>query len=288
MKRRKHLKLLLSIFFICIFLIGFFIWGNDTLEVTKISYYNKKLPNSFEGFTIVQISDLHNKEFGKYQINLLNEVKNLNPDIIIITGDFIDSSHTNIEIAMDFAVRAVSTCPVYYVSGNHEAWSSDYNQLKTELECASVTIMDNRKIEISKDNSTIELYGISDPDFNHGSSSAYEAKNISASKLEALSIGSNIQSFKILLSHRPELLDVYEKFSMDLVFSGHAHGGQVRLPFVGGLVAPNQGIFPKYTSGSYVLGDTTMIVSRGLGNSIIPLRIFNRPEIIALTLTSEN
>lgn len=280
MKRRKHLKLLLSIFFIFIFLIGFFIWGNDTLEVTKISYCNKKLPNSFEGFTIVQISDLHNKEFGKYQINLLNEVKNLNPDIIIITGDFIDSSHTNIESAMNFAVRAVFICPVYYVSGNHEAWSSDYNQLKTELECASVTIMDNRKIEIFKDNSSIYLYGISDPDFNQGSSSA--------SKLETLSIDSNIQSFKILLSHRPELLDVYEEFSMDLVFSGHAHGGQVRLPFVGGLVAPNQGIFPKYTSGSYVLGDTTMIVSRGLGNSIIPLRIFNRPEIIALTLTSEN
>ena len=288
MKKNKHLKLFFSILFICLFLLAFLIWGNNALEITKISYYNKKIPNSFEGFTIVQISDLHNKQFGNNQINLLNEVKNLNPDIIVITGDLIDSSHTNIRSAMDFAASAVSICPVYYVTGNHEAWSSDYNQLKMELERASVIIMDNQKIQISKDNSTIDLYGISDPDFNPNPSSSYETKGISASNLETLSIDDNNQTFKILLSHRPELLDVYAEFGVDLVFSGHAHGGQVRLPFIGGLVAPNQGLFPQYTSGSYFSGNTTMIVSRGLGNSIIPLRIFNRPEMIALTLISKN
>ncbi len=200
----------------------------------------------------------------------------------MVTGDIIDSKRTNIEIAMEFIHGAVKIAPVYYVTGNHEAWSNVYNDLEVMLQQAGVVLMDNKKMSISRGDSFVELYGMPDPDFMLEYSNDNTGNIIVESPFNQLNI-ENQDIFKILLSHRPELIETYAKKEMDLVFTGHAHGGQVRLPFLGGLVAPNQGFLPKYTSGTYTMDATTVIVSRGLGNSIIPVRVFNRPELIVCT-----
>lgn len=219
--------------------------------------------------------------FGEDQAKLLNHIESLLPDIIIVTGDVVDRRKFDLDTAMCFMNGAVKIAPTYYVSGNHEAWSGQYSQIKQRLIDAKVYIMDDTAIEISKGGSAIQLLGLSDPDFF--TSNYLDGTN--TSKLEEqLKKWSSSDKFKLLLSHRPELLDLYCVNNIDLIFSGHAHGGQFRIPFIGGLVAPDQGLFPKYTSGSYSNLSSTMFVSRGLGNSIIPFRIFNRPEIITVTL----
>ncbi|MGL4790308.1 MAG: metallophosphoesterase, partial [Anaerotignaceae bacterium] len=198
-----------------------------------------------------------------------------NPDIILITGDLVDSRRFNLEIAMDFINGAVNIAPVYYVSGNHEARLSQYPNIKSQLADAGVNVLDNQKISIEINNNYIDILGLSDPNF-------FNNKNEFEQYLKEWS---ESESFKVLLSHRPELFDLYVKYNMDLTFSGHAHGGQIRLPFIGAMVAPNQGLLPKYTSGFYTQENSTMFVSRGIGNSIIPLRVLNRPEIAFITLS---
>lgn len=285
MKKYKTFLILGTI--LTLFLI-FLIWGNDSIEITELSYDSKKIPIDFEGFTIVQISDLHNKRFGKQQSSLLNKIQSLNPDIIILTGDLVDSSYTNLESVKEFILPATAICPVYYVTGNHEAWIDQYAQLETVLTNASVILMDNRKIELTRNQSKVELYGISDPLMLSSTASEEELRKMVTTKLKDLSHKSNPNTLKILLSHRPGLLDIFSDTEMDLVFSGHVHGGQFRLPFLGGLIGPNKKILPKFTSGFYYQGNTTMVVSRGLGNSVIPIRFLNRPEIISLTLKRKN
>lgn len=264
-------------------LLIFCIWQNNCIVVSSSSYYNSQLPSDFNDFKIVQISDLHNKMFGENQTKLLGQVESLHPDIIIITGDLIDRRKFDLDTAMCFINGSVKIAPTYYVSGNHEAWCGQYSKIKQKLINADVCIMDDTAIDLSKGDSTIQLLGLSDPDFL--TSDYLEGTN--TSKLEELlKKWSNSDNIKILLSHRPELFDLYCENNIDLIFAGHAHGGQIRIPFIGGLVAPDQGLFPKYTSGSYSKESSTMFVSRGLGNSIIPIRIFNPPEIVAVTLKS--
>ncbi len=246
---------------------------------------NSKVPEEFSGYKIAHISDLHNKRFGENQERLLKKIKGVSPDIIVITGDLIDRRKYDLHTAIDFINGAVGIAPVYYVSGNHEAWSGDYKNISANLLHAGVSIIDDNKIKITRGNSNIEILGLSDPDFL-----TYDYMDgTNSSKLEeTLMQLSDDSVFQILLSHRPELFHIYANENIDLIFSGHAHGGQFRLPFVGGLVAPDQGLFPKYTSGLYKENKSTLVVSRGLGNSIIPIRIFNRPEVVVVTLQNKN
>ncbi|PGV57123.1 phosphoesterase [Bacillus cereus] len=254
---------------------------NNLISVSEIKITSSKIPSSFKGFKILQLSDLHNKMFGDNQDVLIKKVKNIQPDIITITGDFIDSKSYDAEGSLQVVRELVKEYPVYFVTGNHEKWSGQYNSLETELKKHHVTVLRNEHINIQKDGQEIYLLGIDDPEFtsgNHNEGSIVK-NEIAKAKNEV-----NPDGYKVLLSHRPEFLNVYTEEKIDLVLSGHAHGGQVRLPFIGGLVAPNQGILPKYTAGLYAKQNTSMIVSRGLGNSIIPQRIFNRPEIVVVQL----
>jgi predicted MPP superfamily phosphohydrolase len=146
--------------------------------------------------------------------------------------------------------------------------------------------LDDKITSIEVGGSFIDLIGMTDPSFTQSDYLEYNTTQLLNQKLKRLTKDKS-ETFKILLSHRPELFDIYKDNKMNLAFCGHAHGGQIRLPFIGGLVAPNQGFFPKYTSGTYSKEDTTMIVSRGLGNSLFPFRIFNRPEIIVVTLQTQ-
>ncbi|MGG7057197.1 metallophosphoesterase [Clostridium tertium] len=269
---------------IILFVIAFFlfsIWQNNSIVISNYNYESSEIPSKFNDFNIVQISDLHNKNFGEEQSKLLEKVKSLSPDIIVVTGDLIDRRKYNLDVAMSFINKAVEIAPIYYVSGNHEAWSGKYSEIKERLIEAGVNIIDDANVEIKRGDERIQLLGLSDPAFL---TSNYIDGTDTSSIERNLSNWSEIEGFKILLSHRPELFDLYSRNNINLVFSGHAHGGQIRIPFIGGLIAPNQGFFPKYTSESYNSDKTTMFVSRGLGNSLFPLRVFNRPEIISVTL----
>lgn len=279
-KHKKNHKYL-NIIFIVISILIFFFWQNNDIVITEISHSNSKLPDEFNGYKILQISDLHNKEFGKGQRRLLKEIDKVAPDVIVVTGDLIDRRKYDLDTALVFIKGAVKIAPVYYVSGNHEAWSGEYINIKNELLNCGVRLIDDTKDKLIKGEKSIEILGLSDPDFL--TSSYMEGTN--SSKLEEqLEKLSDSSVFQILLSHRPELFILYANENIDLIFSGHAHGGQFRIPYLGGLVAPDQGFFPKYTSGKYVQNQSTLIVSRGLGNSVIPIRIFNRPEIVVVTL----
>lgn len=286
MKKSKLLKLgLIAIISISTLFVLFLIYRqNNVIQVTSIAYRNKKIPESFIGYKIVHISDLHNKEFGERQSTILSKIKKIKPDIILLTGDMIDRRKYNLEVTIDFIKGSVKIAPVYFVTGNHEAWSGKWEEIRKEFLKAGAIILDDEKLEIYKKNEKINLIGFNDIDFL--TASYLEGSNISILK-ERLSAIDYESTFSILLSHRPELIDIYATEKIDLVFSGHAHGGQIRLPFIGGIYAPDQGFFPKYTTGVYTVGNTTEVVSRRLGNSIFPLRIFNEPEIIVVTLYND-
>ncbi|MBE6950374.1 MAG: metallophosphoesterase [Ruminococcaceae bacterium] len=248
------------------------LWANTAIEINEWVIASTSVPEAFDGFRIAQVSDLHNTEFGTDNETLLTLLEQSEPDIIVLTGDLIDSRNTDIGIALSFVEKAVKIAPCFYVTGNHESRIAAWPELRQGLLDAGVTVLEDEKVKIERGVETVTLIGLSDPDF----------RRPFAENLRALTAGE--EGYTILLSHRPESFGLYVSCGVDLVFSGHAHGGQVRIPFLGGLVAPHQGFFPTYDSGLYRDGGTAMLVSRGLGNSILPLRINNRPELVLVIL----
>ena len=282
MMKKPNKKTVLIVSVLVILCLGIWtLWGNIALEVNEYEIVSDRIPEAFAGFRIAQVSDLHNKDFGEGYGQLLTLLSQINPDIIVVTGDLIDSRQTDLDIALEFAWQAGKIARVYYVSGNHEARVPEYEDLKIGLVKAGVVIFENQKVQITREGESITLMGIDDPSFQEDYLFG-DSESVAMQAIENLQDESD--GYTILLSHRPELFDLYVETEMDLVFSGHAHGGQFRLPFIGGLVAPNQGFFPKYDAGQFTENTTTMIVSRGVGNSIIPIRFNNRPEIVLVTL----
>lgn len=278
-KRRKMILVIIT--FIIFITTIWTIWGNTALEINTFKITSEQIPSEFSGFRIAQVSDLHNTELGKDNKKLIQMLEESTPDIIAITGDLIDASDTDIEVALSFAEKAMQIAPCYYVTGNHEASASDYGQLRDGLLALGVVILENQNIEIERGSEVITVIGVNEPSFQP----IEVTEDYSAMMNECLNpLVAENTNYKILLSHRPELFQVYVQNNIDLVLSGHAHGGQFRIPFIGGLVAPNQGILPTYDAGVYTKDQTNMVVSRGIGNSIIPIRFNNRPEIILIEL----
>ena len=254
--------------------IGWFLWDqNNGLSVSRYSYESHLVPSQFDGFCIVQVSDLHNKAFGKEQERLLRLIDAEQPDLVVITGDLVDNSA--MENALCFAKQAAGMATCCYVPGNHEARSPSYAKLRQELQEAGVQLLENSAISLERQGERIWVLGVLDPAFSPWEEGLLDRL---ASEGEG--------ELRILLSHRPDRLEAYASSGVELVFSGHAHGGQIRLPGIGGLFAPDQGLFPKYTSGMRQEGGTTLVISRGLGNSAFPLRLFNRPELVVFRLQS--
>ncbi|HBD64789.1 MAG TPA: metallophosphoesterase [Clostridiales bacterium] len=267
-----------------VILVVFLIWQNNDVVVTKYEYVGKRLPKGFDGLKILHISDLHNKNFhGK----LYDKIEDINPDIIVITGDLIDRRRTNIPVAAELVKNMAKMVPVYYASGNHEQLSRRYSEIRDTLIELNVNVLDNSCILLNKNGDVISISGIIDPSVNFSNKNYNPKKNTSYVKSSISEAVEDKKLFNILLSHRPEYFDVYEEEEVNLVFSGHAHGGQIRIPFLGGVLSPDQGFFPEYSEGMHSLGETTMVVSRGLGNSLFPFRVFNRPELVVVTLKSE-
>lgn len=265
-------------------LIIWIVWGNIALELNTYTINCSQALKNFDGYRIAHISDLHNTQMGKNNEKLLTMLQNSEPDIIAITGDLIDSRNTNVDVALQFVREAVKIAPCYYVTGNHESRVNEYNELKTGLTSVGVIVLEDDSTKLSIGGESITLIGVNDPSFQTDYLFG-DSKEVMHSKLTELHTDGD--GFTILLSHRPELFDIYAEHDIDLILSGHAHGGQFRIPFIGGVVAPNQGFFPGFDAGIYTDGNTNMIVSRGVGNSILPLRINNRPEVLLVELNSD-
>ena len=251
----------------------------DSLEDLEISRYevnSQKLPESFDGFKIVQLSDLHGAEFGEDGMELVDKVGSLEPDMIALTGDFV-TDEGDLAAVEKLAARLVKLCPVYFISGNHEFGSGLAVKGRNILERAGVKYLSNEYLTISRGEDEILLGGVEDP-------LAY-ADMLSPDELAQKMNDAAPDAFKILLGHRNYWMTEYPELPVDLIFCGHAHGGLIRIPGVGGLIGTDRRLFPDFDAGEYNNGRYTLIVSRGLGNSVSIPRVFNRPEIVCVELT---
>lgn len=251
--------------------------SRDDLEISRYEVKSQKLPESFDGFKIVQLSDLHGAEFGEDGMGLVEKVKELEPDIIALTGDFV-TDEGDLAAVKKLAGRLTELCPVYFVSGNHEFGSGLAIKVRNILERAGVKYLSNEYLTINRGEDEILLGGVEDP-------LAY-ADMLSPDELAQKMNDAAPDAFKILLGHRNYWMTEYPELPVDLIFCGHAHGGLIRIPGVGGLIGTDRRLFPDFDAGEYNNGRYTLIVSRGLGNSVPIPRVFNRPEIVCVELSS--
>lgn len=254
---------------------GYCIWQNEDLGVTHYTYTSDKIGEDLNDYKIVHISDLHNKEFGKNSQRLISLIESEHPDMIVISGDMVDSRRTDIEAALRFVSQAVNIAPVYYSTGNHEERleADTLAYLLSSLEEIGATVLENESVTVYKNDESLVLFGLKDGTIED--------------ETEVDAFG-DTNKLKLMIAHKPQYLEEYNALGADLVFSGHAHGGQVRIPFVGGLIAPDQWFFPKYSEGMHTFENVTVVISRGLGNSSVPVRVNNCPEVVVVTLKAEN
>lgn len=257
--------------------------ARDNLRLTVTRYNTRfdELPEEFDGFKIVQVSDLHNARFGKEQSRLIAAIRKEKPDLIAITGDLFHTLRR--ENAYAFLEQATRLAPCYYVSGNHEQRFADYfTAIKPKLQSLGAVVLDDETARFSKNGAHITIIGLSDPSFVRTT----PPERLTDEKLSRLENDNG--GFTLLLSHRPELFPVYARHNVSLALTGHAHGGQIRIPFAKrGLFAVHQGWLPKYTEGIFVENNTKMVVSRSLGNSTLYPKINDPPELVSVTFRSK-
>jgi len=258
-----------------VYLPGFVRQQNSDLRVREISLSSDRAPAA--GLRIVQLSDLHGKQFGENNTDLLEKIRAQSPDLIVFTGDLIDNPK-DVELVLAFMGELVQSAPTLGVFGNHEARTGERSEFKERLEARGVVVLDNEIKDITLANVRVQVLG-------------FDENNLTRRKhlrhlplLEELEASAGL---RIVLSHYPQEYSrseaaSFEPFGFDLMFAGHAHGGQWIIPGIGGLYAPGQGIFPTYYRGLY---DNRLVVSPGLGNSHLPLRLNNFPEIIVVDLS---
>ncbi len=274
------MEILLIVIICFILLLAIYLYyENSVLKITKHVIKSSKINKEFNGFKIAQVSDFHNVSIKRLNNKIVNTLKMEKPDIIVITGDIVHSEakkHT-----LRFIKQIKDICDIYYVTGNHEKKMGLYDELKKDLIKENFNILENQRVEITRNNYSINILGIIDPSFASRSKNSNKVINDLINKIKY-----DDSKYNILLSHRPEAFDIYCDNKIDLVFTGHAHGGQMRV-CGHGLFAPDQGILPKYTSGVFNKDNTNMVVSRGIGNSKFPFRINNRPELVIVTLEGD-
>ena len=252
---------------------------DNRLETTRHTIRSAKIPAEFDGYKIIQISDVHSDEVT----GLIDEIRLEKPDIIVSTGDL--AHHTGgYEKAVALIDTLLDIAPVYIISGNHEAWRGDYSQMDSALSDLGAKSLHNTSITLEKGGAKIALSGIDDP-------FSVVSQKIRDYLDKAMNSVSLIDGYNILLFHRANWLDYFAESGFDLIISGHMHGGQMRMPVLGGVMSPRSSwasgkkiLFPKYVGGRYKIENTELIVSRGLGNPMIIPRVFNRPELVSITL----
>lgn len=252
-----------------------------TLETTYYEITSNRLPDSFNDFKIAHFTDFHNTKIKKLTTKLIEQLKKESPEIIVITGDLIDSEE--IEESLKLIQEIKKIAPIYYVPGNHEAQiRKTYNIFEDKLKSDGVIVLRNETKNIEINNDKINIMGIDDPELFSSSSLLNEDETIFKSTLDKLA--ENMDAYTILLSHRPEYFNDYINHNIDLTLSGHTHGGQIRIPVIGAIYAPNQGFFPKYDKGIFTKDNKSMIISCGIATTGLPLRILNKPELVIVKL----
>ncbi len=276
-RSRRLLKLLVLLALCALFLW----WSNHALQTQRFTYASPRLPEGFDGCVIVQLSDLHGAYFGEDNQELLSRVREAGPDYIFLTGDLLDQYRkTPHSYAAALGGALVDIAPTYFITGNHEWALPGVRELKRELEEAGVVVLSNEYVLLERSGDRVLLAGIDDP---NGFADQKTPEELAQEVREAWGDG-----FWLLLAHRNNYFEKqYSLLGADLVISGHGHGGLIRLPFTDGLVSAERRLFPSYTAGFYTANGSDVFVSRGLGNSGPTLRLFNRPEVVVLTLERE-
>lgn len=279
-KKRRPLRRLMALAALAAGGWFWFQWQCWGLQVTRTEAELNGLPPAFDGLKIVHLSDLHGHEYGEGNRDLLELVRGSKPDLIVVTGDLIDQK-SQLEMVPALAQGLAAIAPTYYVTGNHE-WAlgtGAVKELKGLLTQCGVAALSNQYQVLEQGGEKIVLAGVDDPNGYADQTTPEELRT----RIQAEAPG----LFTVLLAHRNDHFGQYANAGYDFVLSGHGHGGIVRLPFFGGLIGTDRRFFPPWTSGLYTVGDSTLFVSRGLGNNTVPFkgfRLFNRPELAVVTL----
>lgn len=249
--------------------------SNLRIVTTEYTVPVENLPESFHGFRIVQLSDLHGAEFGENNDRLVENVKSAAPDIIALTGDFV-SEADDLDVTAALARRLTGIAPVYFVSGNHDFASGHFTELISALENVGVRCLRNEAVTLQRGTDALILAGVDDPNGPYDMLKPDQVVDI---------INSNHPEDPIvLLAHRNDFIEKYPDLEVDIIISGHAHGGIVRLPFLGGVLGTGFELLPEHTEGVHESGRYSLVISRGLGNSAGLIRFGNNPELVVITL----
>ena len=277
---KKHVIAFVSVTFCVLSIIAF--WQG--LVVREYTLTSEIITSDVK---VALITDLHSTFYGENQEKLIKKINEYYPDLILLAGDIADDKvpHDGTEALLSVIGKKY---PCFYVTGNHEFWTNEVDYVKKMILSYNVTVLSGEACEVSVGEQTVVIAGVDDPAGLYSESEAYlpkeEAPQMWKAQLESVCEQNKGEYYSILLSHRPEQTEIYSRSGFDLVVSGHAHGGQVRVPFlINGIVAPNQGFFPKYAGGCYNLGETDMVVSRGLCVDE-KTRVFNPPELVFINI----
>ncbi len=279
--KRKYFVFFLLIFVTVIFISTKWI----SVSEVSISISEKELNRPFK---IIHVTDLHNDQLFLNQNVLTDRIMIENPDVILITGDMISSSKGDGQAVFDWIESLDEKFPIYYSLGNHELYASIirpsfYQSYMAKINDLGVTILDNQSALI--DDYNIKLIGLSDIPYRLKIvNDSLESAKFSDSDIAASVGKAELKTINILLAHDPTYFEQYKNWGADLVLSGHIHGGAVRLPFIGGIISPNEKLFPKYDAGLYTEEQHFLYVSRGIGTSVERIRIFNRPELVIINI----
>lgn len=285
----KRKNLLIIVILLVIIAVGRIYFDNNILEVSHYTVASNKIPTSFKGFKILQLSDLHSKSYGNYNNKLIKKVNSEKTDIVVMTGDMVNAKDADFEVFINLAEQIGKRYETYYIVGNHEQNLNDdkRKELMDKLNEIGIRVLDNEKVTITRGMDSINLYGLW---FNlryYKDLSNEYTKDIffGAEQIQSILGSLDTDSYNILLTHNPLYADTYSNWGADLILSGHIHGGMIRIPFAGGLLSPERDLFPEYDAGKYEVNNKVLIVNRGLGNGDFGFRVFNQPEISIITLS---
>ena len=283
-------KILGYICVVLLFFLAMLVYSNTYITTCKYTVNCEKISQNFDGFKIAQVSDLHSAVFGKDNCRLIKAIEDLEPDIVVLTGDMVNSTDTEFDVFYDFAEQIAKKYPTYFIYGNHELILCDeYRQeIVSTIKTFGVTVLDNQMIQLREGNSSINLYGMwfnlrFYRDITDDTNNEYE---FTLEQMQKILGNCDKDEFNLLLTHNPVYFSAYSEWGADLTLAGHLHGGMIRIPFVGGLFSPEKVNFPKYDGGEFTQDDNKMIVSRGIGNGLEGFRFNNCPELDLITLKS--
>lgn len=283
--KKKIFIIVFLILVVVLFLVRLQIDAN-VIQISSFNLESSKIPKSFDGYKIVHISDLHSKEFGKDNKPLIEKITQEKPNIVVLTGDMVSANETDYTVFFSLVSELTQKYKVYFIPGNHEQALNpkEKSEIITYLEDRGVDVLDNEVAIIKSGDEEINLYGL-------WYSNKYYSENdeyiLDEELISELIGNADTDSYNILLSHNPRYFLTYVQWGADLTLSGHVHGGMVRIPFVGAVFSPDEGFFPKYDAGLYTEeSGKSIVVSRGLGSGSRGFRLFNRPDLVVITLHS--